>query len=216
MSMHWTVAETASPIVEFADVRVEPGRRLDAEALAFAANPATLGVFRVRGSDNRLIRISGYASPAQRRVQLEAWYRGSQWSSLRERWTGLVRDEQVYLMRAVSPAAGISPETAFIGSVNLALFVSELRFPEQVGTYHLLTRLLLRKAGMDPLAAFATLEMENDVPAVPVRRYRHEHIALVPDSGARPDLPPEVRGMHRTMPEWLALEPVSLPLAATA
>ena len=39
---------------------------------------------------------------------------------------------------------------------------------EQIGNYHLWLRLLLRKAGMDPVAAFATLEAVNDVPAVPV------------------------------------------------
>ena len=61
----------------------------------------------------------------------------------------------------------------------LTALISELRFPEQIGNYHLWLRLLLRKAGIDPLAAFATLEAVNDVPAVPVVRNRSQHIALM-------------------------------------
>jgi len=67
--------------------------------------------------------------------------------------------------------------------------------------------LLLRKAGLDPLAAFATLEAANDVPAVPVLRNRTHHIALLPAGGKVPDLPPELRNALRFSPEILELEP---------
>ena len=60
---------------------------------------------------------------------------------------------------------------------------------------------------LDPLAAFATLESVNDVPAVPVVRNKTHHIALVPQSGNVPQLPPELRDMLRYPPEVLSLSP---------
>jgi hypothetical protein len=67
---------------------------------------------------------------------------------------------------------------------------------------------LLRKAGLDPIATFATLEAVNDVPAVAVLRDRSQHIALMrPNGGAVPDLPRELRGMLRFPPEVLRLQP---------
>ena len=61
--------------------------------------------------------------------------------------------------------------------------------------------------GLDPLAAYATLESVNDVPAVPVVRNRTHHIALVPEAGSVPQLPPELRDMLRYPPETLHLAP---------
>ena len=85
--------------------------------------------------------------------------------------------------------------------------ISELRFPEQIGNYHLWLRLLLRKAGLDPLAAFATLEAVNDVPAVPVVKNWAQHFALLPSDGTPPEWPAELRGMLRYAPEILTLQP---------
>jgi hypothetical protein len=90
---------------------------------------------------------------------------------------------------------------------TLTAVISEVRFPEQLGNYHLWLRLLLRKAGMDPVLAFATLEAVNDVPAVPIVRNRSQHIALVRGRGPTPQLPPELRGMLRFSPEVLTLQP---------
>ena len=73
-------------------------------------------------------------------------------------------------------------------------------------TAHL--RLLMRKAGIDPVAAFATLESVNDVPSMPVIRNRTHHIALLPQGGGVPHLPSELRDMLRFPPEILSLSPV--------
>ncbi|NKF15191.1 hypothetical protein, partial [Rhizobium phaseoli] len=88
---------------------------------------------------------------------------------------------------------------------RLVAMISEVKFQEQVGNYHLWLRLLLRKAGTDPIAAFATLEAVNDVPAVPVVRHRSHHVALMRFGGRVPELPADLRGMLRYAPEVLTL-----------
>ena len=88
-----------------------------------------------------------------------------------------------------------------------AALISELRFPDMVGNYHLWQRLFLRKAGLDPIAAFATLPAENNFPALPVWRNRIVHVALLRTSAPVPDLPPELRGWLRQAPEALLLNP---------
>ena len=108
------------------------------------------------------------------------------------------------LTRTIAPAEGVRPNRP---GEQLVAMISEVRFPEQIGNYHLWLRLLLRKAGMDPLAAFATLEAVNDVPAVPVVKNRSQHVVLMRSSGPPPELPPELRGMLRFAPEILGLEP---------
>ena len=70
-----------------------------------------------------------------------------------------------------------------------------------------LAALLGEQTGLDPVAAYATLESVNDVPAVPVVKNRTHHIALVPSTGDVPQLPAELRGMLRYAPEILDLAP---------
>jgi hypothetical protein len=118
--------------------------------------------------------------------------------------TDFVRDSKVMLTRSIVPGDGVR---ALRGGEPLMALISEVRFAEQIGNYHLWLRLLLRKAGLDPVAAFATLEAVNDVPAVPVVRNRSQHIALLRGDGRMPELPAELRGMLRFVPEVLTLEP---------
>ena len=87
------------------------------------------------------------------------------------------------------------------------LYLLKIHEQFDIPVWLLWLRLLLRKAGMDPVAAFATLEAVNDVPAVPVVKNRSQHIALMRSSGPPPELPPELRGMVRYAPEILMLEP---------
>ncbi len=212
MNFHWMTQAEPCPIVEFHDVRTESGRSdayfalLDgklASPLA-AAGVHDFGHFHVRNHPDRLVVLRGFASLPARREALTAFHASRDWSAYRAEATMLLRDADVVLTRAVAPATGLGPLRPGEGYQAL---ISELRFAEQIGSYHLWLRLLLRKAGLDPIAAFATLETANDVPAVPVIRNRTHHVALLPKGGKVPELPPELRNALRFSPEVLELEP---------
>lgn len=211
MNFQWTKEGPICPIVEFHDVRTDrfgadtylaTEERLAAPLVA--AGVTAFETLRVTGHPDRLVLLRGYSGMLARRQALTAFHAGPDWERERNGLAGLVRSHEVTLTRAITPPAGIRPRPA--GAPLLAL-VSELRFAEQIGNYHLWLRLLLRKAGMDPFAAFATLEAVNDVPAVPVVRNRTRHIALLASEDGVPDLPAELRGMLRYAPETLRLEP---------
>jgi hypothetical protein len=212
MNFQWFGQTAPCPIVEFHDLRTEKFRserylslledRLTAPLLAAGGLP--LGQFRVENHPDRVILLRGFSGTEARRRALTAFHASPDWTRHRAEAAGLLRDERVLLTRAVVPADGLRQTRT--GEPLLAL-ISEVKFPEQVGNYHLWLRLLLRKAGMDPIAAFATLEAVNDVPAVPVVRHRSHHVALMRIGGRMPELPPELRGMLRYMPEILTLEP---------
>ncbi|MEO8758466.1 MAG: hypothetical protein ABI398_12040 [Devosia sp.] len=201
MNYQWMSQAAACPIVEFHDVRTEKFRSARylaryETALAgplIAAGVVDLGQFTAQGHPERVVQVRGFASMLARRRALTAFHAGEDWAAHRAEAADLVREHSVMLMRAIRPESGIRPIRA--GDPVVAL-ISELKFPEQIGNYHLWLRLLLRKAGRDPVAAFATLEAVNvnDVPAVPVVRHRSQHIALLAGGGGIPDLPAELRG----------------------
>jgi hypothetical protein len=207
MSVQWVQeAGPACPIVEFHDVVAEPGH--GPEMLEIAANSGpVLGLYRVGGPAERMVALRGYADAGHRSRVLGDLHASAAWPVIRRRRADLAREESVHLMRAITPEGGLPLyPRALPASPTLAL-ISDLRFPEQIGNYHLWLRLFLRMEGFDPLASLATLEMENDVPAEPVVRYRTEHIALLPAKGEVPALPRELRAMLRSAPQVLQLEP---------
>lgn len=214
MNFQWFGQNVPCPIVEFHDLRTEKFRsdrylelvedRLTAPMLAAGGVP--LGQFRVENHPDRVILLRGFQGTEARRRALTAFHAGPDWTRHRAEAANLLRDERVLLTRAVVPADGLRSRRP---GEQLVAMISELKFPEQVGNYHLWLRLLLRKAGMDPIAAFATLEAVNDVPAVPVVRHRSHHVALMRIGGRVPELPPELRGMVRYPAEILTLEPAS-------
>ncbi|MDO8358622.1 MAG: hypothetical protein Q7T08_01115 [Devosia sp.] len=213
MNFQWMSPAAPCPIIEFHDIRTERARAEDYLALVetrfaaplLAAGGAPLGYFHVVGHPDRLILLRGFASIPARRNALTAFYASAEWARHRQEATGLVRESETALTRAVTPADGIRPIRPGDALIGL---ISEVRFAEQIGSYHLWLRLLLRKAGLDPIAAFATLEAVNDVPAVPVLRHRSRHIALLrPTGGGVPELPRELAGMLRFPPEVLRLQP---------
>jgi hypothetical protein len=213
MNFQWMGQSGPCPIVEFHDVRTEAGGADTYLDLAesrltgplVAAGGADLARFSVRGHADRVMLMRSYAGMTERRRSFLALHGETDWPRHRQAAADLVRSESVMLMRAITPAAGIRPVHPGTG---VAVLISELRFAEQIGNYHLWLRLLLRKAGLDPLAAFATLEAVNDVPAVPVVRNRTQHVALLPQrDGRSPELPPELRDMLRFPPELLTLDP---------
>jgi hypothetical protein len=212
MNFQWQSLSEGYPIVEFHDVRTETGgagpylQTLDERLAAPLADAGGLaiGQYTVLGHPERLMVIRAFAGIESRRVTLERFHSRREWRAERAGLAELVRDTEVSLTRTIVPAAGL---TALRARARQRLMVSELRFSEQVGNYHLWLRLLLRKAGLDPVAAFATLEAVNDVPAVPVLRNRTRHIAMLPPDRPVPDLPAELRCMLRYPPETLTLDP---------
>jgi hypothetical protein len=205
MNFQWLSASGPYPIVEFHDVRTEKfksDRYLSLTASHLGG--ADLGQFQVSGHPDRLIALRGFAGIEARRRTLTAVHAGADWSGHRKELADITRSNEVALTRAITPAAGTRPMRP---GEPYQVLISELRFAEQIGNYHLWLRLFLRKAGLDPLAAFATLESANDVPAVPVVRNRTQHIAIMRQGGRMPDLPPELRGMLRFPAELLVLEP---------
>ena len=212
MNYQWLNQSAACPVVEFHDIRTEKFKsdkylslleeRLTAPLVA--AGAVSLGQFRVENLPDWLFVMRGFVCLLARRKALTAFHAGADWAAHRSESADLVRNTQVMLTRTIAPADGIRPNRP---GEQLVAMISEVRFPEQIGNYHLWLRLLLRKAGMDPVAAVATLEAVNDVPAVPVVKNRSQHIALMRSSGPPPELPPELRGMLRYAPEILTLEP---------
>ena len=212
MNFHWINQSAACPVVEFHDIRTEKfktdkyltlvEKRLQPAFMATGGQ--VLGQFRVDNHPDRLILVRGFASMTARRQALTAFHGGQDWAVHRSEAATLLRDQRVTLTRSIVPADGIKPIRP---EERLTAMISEVRFAEQIGNYHLWLRLLLRKAGLDPVAAFATLEAVNDVPAVPVVKNRSQHIALLRSGGRVPELPPELRAMVRYAPEILELEP---------
>lgn len=214
MSYQWLGYSEALPIVEFHDIRAETLKSerylgLVEGPLAgplVSAGGALLGQFRVDDHPERLFLLRGFPSMPARRRTLAAFHASADWQRHRAEATSLVRDASVLLTRSLAASSATRPLRS--GDSYRAI-VSELRFAEQLGSYHLWLRLLLRKAGTDPVAAFATLESANDVPAVPVVRNRTHHIALVPRHGGLPPLPLELRDVLRFPPEILHLSPAA-------
>ncbi len=212
MNKHWSEGAKTCPLVEFHDLRVEAGQAgrylalLDERLGPSLALEGVrdLGHFHVRGQPDRLVLLRGYRSSLERRKALGGFFAGAAWQRHRAEATGLVREHSVILSRAVRPEGGIR---SLRPGDRYRLVTSELRFAEQIGSYHLWLRLLLRKAGLDPVAAFATLESRNDVVAVPVVRDRTHHLALVRTDAPIPDLPADLRDALRFAPEVVELQP---------
>ena len=212
MNYHWSGPSEALPIVEFHDIRAENGMADSylamiegslAEPFSMAGG-AMLGQFHVAGHPDRLLLMRGFASLPARRSAVATYLKSTAFRTRRATLSGLERHGSVILTRSLA----LSPATRRrrTGEACMAI-VSELRFAEQIGSYHLWLRLLLRNAGLDPVAAYATLESVNDVPAVPVVKNRTHHIALLRIAGDVPQLPAELRGMLRYAPEILNLVP---------
>ncbi|MEO7222809.1 MAG: hypothetical protein ABIY37_10080, partial [Devosia sp.] len=158
----------------------------------------------VENHPDRVVLLRGYPSMAARHRTLVTLHKSHEWQTKRALIGEIMRNDSVILTRSLAASSATRPLRAGDGYTAI---VSELRFAEQLGDYHLWLRLLLRKAGIDPLAAFATLESVNDVPSVPVVRNKTHHIALVPQDGGMPPLPSELRDMLRFQPEILSLSP---------
>ena len=219
---------TRNPIVELRHYTLHPGRRDELIALfedrlveaQEAAGAAVLGTFAVEGDSDSFVWLRGFPDMPTRKSALASFYGGPVWRAHRDAANATMIDsDDVHLLRAIKPADGLPlsglrhpPSGAEWPAQRYRLLLSELRYPEFIGNYHLWLRLFLRKAGTDPIASFATLPVENNFPALPVWKNRHVHVALMRATGCLPALPAELAGMLRQPPEMLTLCPTARSL----
>lgn len=228
MNYQWIETQTQSPIVELRRYTTHPGRRDELIELfedrfiepQEAAGAQVLGTFRVEGDGDSFVWLRGFEHMERRKAALESFYGGPVWRRHRDAANAtMMQSDDVHLLRAVKPEAGLPlsglrhpPSGADWPARRYSLLISELRFPEAIGNYHLWLRLFLRKAGLDPIASFATLPAENNFPALPVWRDRHVHVALMAGAACLAAQPPELRNMLRRPPETLLLTPTARSL----
>ena len=180
------------------------------EALGMAVG----GLFRDRDDADRFVWMRGFSSMEARRVALGAFYGGPVWKQHGPAANAtMVDSDDVHLLRAINPQGGLKlTDLMRYPGHGYALLVSELRFPEMVGNYHLWLRLFLRKAGALPIASFATLPAANNFPRLPVWQNRTVHVALLRSDVAVPPLPSDLRGWLRAEPEAIHLAPTTKSL----
>jgi hypothetical protein len=227
MSFQWIANEVSTPIVELRRYRLRPGRFADFVDLfetrfieqQEAVGARVLGSFAVEGALHSVIWLRGFKHMDGRRHALEAFYASPTWLMHRDAANASIADnDDVHLLRAIAPERGIpiTGRRPAPGERRPAqryrLIVSELRFPEALANYHLWLRLLLRNAGVDPLASLGTLAAENNYPRLPVWQNRPVHVALVAGETPLPELPLELRGMLKWAPEVLTLRPTARSL----
>jgi hypothetical protein len=223
MSYQWLPAAVETPIVELRRYRLHPGRREDLVGLferaliepQEAAGARILGTFALEDDPDCFVWLRGFVDMEQRREALMSFYGGPVWQIHRDAANATMADsDDVHLLRAVRPQGGLPPlRLPRIGQAQAegryTLLVSELRFEEGLGDYHLWLRLFLRKAAAPPLASFMTLAADNDYRALPVWRNRPVHVALLPGTPAIPPLPRELATRLRRPPEALRLVPTA-------
>jgi hypothetical protein len=222
MTFQWIANDVQTPVMELRRYTFQPGRRddfielfeerfIEAQEAVGARVP---GMFRIDGVPDQLIWLRGFIHYEARRHALEGFYSSPIWTFYRDACNATLADnDDVHLLRAIAPEGGI-PITARRPSLgeqkpaqSFRLMISEPRFPEALGNYHLWLRLFLRKAGCDPIASFGTLPAANNYPRLPVWEQRPAHVALMPGNTEVPPLPLELRNMLKWSPEMLTLHP---------
>jgi hypothetical protein len=222
MTYQWLNGETETPIVELRRYTLHPGQRetlIDLFEREFVApqealGARVLGTFRVENAPDSFVWLRGFADMERRRQALEGFYGGPAWARHRDAANAtMVDSDDVHLVRAITPQGGLKlTDLMRYPGHAYTLLVSELRFPELVGNYHLWLRQFLRKAGADPIASFATLPAENNFPRLPVWQNRTVHVALLRGAAPVPELPRELRDALRGDPEIIRLTPTAKSL----
>lgn len=224
MHVQWPAARAGTPIVELLSQHFGTGDGNRMVALferqvadvQEALGVSVLGSFTVKGQPERFIWMRGFSDMAARRAALGRPNTGAGWPLRPDPHHAKPSPgDEVHLLRAVTPEHGVTGlrrlprigET--VASQPYTMVISEVRYQEWIGSFHLWSRLFLRKAGADPLASFATLEQFNDLPDVPVSRDRTMHVALIAGDVPLPQLPRELRDRLRGEPEILTLVPTA-------
>ncbi len=228
MTFQWIANDVVTPIVELRRYTFRPNQR-DAFVDLFeerfiesqeAVGARVLGTFCVAGRPDTLVWLRAFQHMEGRKHALESFYDGPVWQMHRDAANETMIDsDDVHLLRAISPEGGvpIAGRRPAPGerkpAATYSLLISELRFAEGLGNYHLWLRLFLRKAGADPVASLGTVPVENNYPRLPVWQNRPVHVALLRGNPADvPELPLELRSMLRWDPEVLELRPTARSL----
>lgn len=227
MTFQWIANDVETPIVELRHYRLRPGQLADFVELfetrfieqQEAMGARVIGSFAVEGRRDSIIWLRGFQHMPGRQRALEGFYCSPTWLMHRDAANEMIADnDDVHLLRAITPEAGIPlrGRRAAPGESRPAqsyrLMLSELRFAEALGNYHLWLRLLLRKAGIVPVASLGTLPAENNYPRLPVWQNRPVHVAVLAGDTPVPELPLELRGMLKWAPEVLTLRPTARSL----
>lgn len=222
MTYQWLNGETGTPIVELRRYTLHPGQRdtlIDLFEREFvtpqeAVGARVLGTFRDAANPDSFVWLRGFEDMEKRRHALQSFYGGPVWARHRDAANATMIDsDDVHLLRAISPQGGLKlTDLMRYPGHAYSLLLSELRFPEAVGNYHLWLRLFLRKAGADPIASFATLPAENNFPRLPVWQNRTVHVALLRSGAPVPPLPADLRRWLRAEPEAIRLAPTTKSL----
>jgi hypothetical protein len=223
MNYQWLKTDVDTPIVEFHRDRIVPGQRealigLFEERLIEpqeAVGAKVLGTFRVETDPNAFVWLRGFTHMGARKAALSGYYDGAAWRSNRDACTAMGDGGDAHLLRAIAPEGGLPAEARLprigerSGGIRYTLLLSELRYPEWMGQYHLWLRLFLRKAGADPMASFATLPAENNFRAIPMATNTQLHMAVLKSAAPIPQLPGELRNMLHSEPERLVVSPTA-------
>ena len=224
MNYQWLKTDVETPIVELRRYRLHPGRRdslIDLFEERFiepqeAVGAKVLGTFRADADPDAFVWLRGFTHMSARKAALEAFYDGPTWQAHCDAANATMIDsDDVHLLRAIAPDGGLPAYARLprLGERSTAtrytLLLSELRYSEWVGQYHLWLRLFLRKAGADPVASFATLPAENTFRRLPVWTNRHVHLAVLKSAAPIPRLPVELRTMLKSEPERIVVSPTA-------
>lgn len=224
MNYQWLETDVDTPIVELRRYRLHPGQR---EALIKlfeerfiepqeAVGAKVLGTFRADADPDAFVWLRGFSHMGARKAALEAFYEGATWRANRDAANATMIDSNdVHLLRAIAPEGGLATGGRLprigerSGAIRYTLLLSEVRYSEWMGQYHLWLRLFLRKAGADPVASFATLPAENNYRRLPVWTNRHVHLSVLKSAAPIPELPTELRNMLRVEPERIVVSPTA-------
>jgi len=184
------------PVVELRRYTLHPGQRdtlIDLFENEFLESQDevgahVLGQFRVEGAPDQFVWLRGFEDIAHRRPALEAFYQGPIWREHRDVANATMADsDDVHLLATVSPEDGFQrpnrprrPRGAFAtNGSRFIVMLYRLRDPAQGGAFDQRLREILAETGVDPLASFSTLDVENDYPALPVHADDPVHVVLL-------------------------------------
>lgn len=183
----------ASPIVELRQYTLHPGRR-DAFVPMFErefvetqedVGNRVIGQFRDLDAPDRFVWLRGFAGMPARAAALNAFYGEPVWETHRaEANAHFIDTDDVFLLRAVAPAGGISlaglkraPQGADIDAPGLLVAtIYTLDAPADDGFIPYFSAEVaseLKRAGIAIAGTFATETSANNFPRLPVREGEH-------------------------------------------
>jgi len=225
----------ALPVVELRRYTLHPGQRetlIDLFENEFLESQHevgahVLGQFRVEGAPDQFVWLRGFEDIGRRPGALGAFYNGPVWQAHRDRANATMLDsEDVHLLATIAPEDGFvrpnrprRPRGAFAtNGSRFIVMLYRLKDPARSCAFDARLRDSLAETGVDPLASFSTLEVQNNFPALPIHTDDPVHMVLIrfdnavgletwlqaPPAGLSDDL--------KSPPETLILQPTARSL----